>query len=56
VAAGENPQRFKSEAAFAALWSVTRAGLVGQVPTSSPEPLGQPSGQPRALAHRCEFA
>ena len=52
VAAGDNPERLRSEAAWAHLCGVTARGLLGQGHSSSPQPWWRPPGQPGAVAHR----
>jgi hypothetical protein len=53
VAAGDNPHRLKSEAAFAHLCGVaTPAGIVGQSHSPPAQPRREPSSEPCTVADR----
>ena len=53
IAAGDNPERLTSEAAFAHMCGVAPlAGVIGQDPTPPPQPRRQPPSQQRPLPRR----
>jgi transposase len=51
VTAGENPERLRSEAAFAMLCGVAAAGFLRPRPPPPPQPGRRPASQLRALPH-----
>lgn len=52
VAAGENPERLKNDAAFSAMCGVSPVPVLWEDPASPPEPQREPPGEPRLLASR----
>ena len=53
VAAGDNPERIRSEVAFRApVWRCAHRSVIGQDRPSSPQPGREPTSEPHVVAHR----